>query len=152
MPQASSGKTGIGVVLKRGDGGTPTETFATIANCTNLSAGGVSLNMVDATHLDSPDFYAEFLPGLKTADEWTFTLQWDPSDPTQNGTTGLRKQLEDREIRTFRVDTTAIGLDVSLECDGYISQLGNIEISPTAVMTQSCTLRPSGAPREIDNA
>jgi len=150
MPQATTGKTGIGVTFQRGDGGSP-EVFATIANATNLSAGGVSVNMVDATHLDSPDFYAEFLPGLKTADEWTFTLQWDPSDPTQNGTTGLRKQLEDRTIATFRANTAAIGLLVSLECDAYVSQLGNIEISPEAVMTQSCTLKVSGAPREIDN-
>lgn len=150
MPQASSGKAGIGVVFQVGDGGSP-ETFATVANCTNLSAGGVSVNMIDATHLDSPDFYAEFLPGLKTAEEWSFSLQWDPSDPTQNGTTGLRKLLEDRTLTTFRVDTSAIGLAVSLECDAYVSQLGNIEISPEAVMTQQCTLRPSGAPSEVNN-
>lgn len=150
MPQATTGKTGIGVVMQVGDGASP-EVFATVANVTNLSAGGVSVNMVDATHLDSPNFYAEFLPGLKTADEWTFTLQWDPSDPTQNGTTGLRKFLEDRELKTFKVNTAAIGLDVSLEADCYVSQLGNIEIAPDAVMTQQCTLRPSGAPREVDN-
>lgn len=150
MPQATTGKTGIGVVFQRGDGASP-EVFATIANCTNISAGGVSVNMVDATHLDSPDFYAEFLPGLKTADEWTFSLQWDPTDPTQSGTTGLRAQLEAREIRTFRMNTAAIGLPISLECDAYVSQLGNVEISPEAVMTQSCTLKVSGKPREIDN-
>lgn len=150
MSQASTGKTGIGVVLQRGNGASP-QVFATVANATNLSAGGVSVNMVDATHLDSPNFYAEFLPGLKTADDWTFTLQWDPSDPTQNGTTGLRKQLEDRTIATFRVNTAAIGIVSSLECDAYVSQLGNIEISPEAVMTQSCTLKVSGKPREIAN-
>jgi hypothetical protein len=150
MPQKSTGKAGIGVVLQRGDGGSP-EVFATLANVTTLSAAGVTVNMIDATHLDSPDFYAEFIPGLKSATEWTLTVQYDPSDPTLDGTTGIRKQMEDRTISTFRVNTAAIGLEVSLEADCYVSELGNIEISPEAIMTQSVTLRPSGKPREVDN-
>src|SRR3546814_3460259 len=95
MPQKSTGKAGIGVTLQRGDGSSP-EVYATMANVTQISAGGVTVNMIDATHLDSPDFYAEFIPGLKTADEWTATIQWDPSDPTQNGTTGLRDRKSTR--------------------------------------------------------
>ena len=145
MPQKSTGKAGIGVILQRGDGASP-EAFATIANVTQISAGGVTVNMIDATHLDSPNFYSEFIPGLKTADEWTATIQWDPSDPTQNGTTGLRKQLEDRVSRTFRMNTTAIGLTESLYAECYVSQLGNIEITPEGIMTQQLTLRPTGAP------
>lgn len=150
MGTATTGKAGIGVVLKMGDGASP-EVFTTVANCTNLSAGGVTLNMIDATHLDSPDFYQEFLPGLKAADEWTFTLQWDPSNPTHSGTTGLRAKLEARTLVTFRVDTDAIGMTKSLEADAYVSQLGNVEITPEAIMTQSCTIRPSGKIREVTN-
>lgn len=151
MPAQSTGKAGIGVILQRGDGASP-EVFATIANVTQISAGGVTVNMIDATHLDSPDFYAEFIPGLKTADEWTATVQWDPSNATQNGTTGLRAQMEAREKRTFRMNTAAIGLAESLYADCYVSQLGNIEISPDGIMTQPMTLRPSGAPYVVDNA
>jgi hypothetical protein len=151
MPVKSTGKAGIGVVLQRGDGASP-EVFATIANVTQISAGGVSVNMIDATHLDSPDFYAEFIPGLKTADEWTATIQWDPSDATHNGTTGLRAQLEARQSRTFRMNTSSIGLAESLYAECYVSQLGNIEISPEGIMTQSLTLRPTGAPYMQANA
>ena len=150
MPKKSTGKAGIGVILQRGNGASP-EVFATVANVTTLSAAGVTVNMIDATHLDSPDFYAEFIPGLKTASEWTLTIQYDPSDPTLNGTTGMRKQMEDRTISTYRINTVAIDLEVSLEADCYVSELGNIEISPEAIMTQSVTLRPSGKPREVAN-
>ncbi len=150
MPKKSTGKTGIGVVLQRGSSAVP-PVFATLANVTTLSAAGVTVNMIDATHLDSPDMYAEFVPGLKTATEWTLTVQYDPSDPTLNGTTGLRKQMEDRTIAIFRIDTSAIDLEFSLEADCYVSELGNIEISPEALMTQSVTLRPSGKPREVEN-
>ena len=150
MSQKSTGKAGIGVVMKMGDGADP-QVFAAIANCTNLSAGGVTLNMIEATHLDSPDFYQEFIPGLKAADEWTFTLQWDPSNPTHSGTTGLRSKLEARTLVTFRIDTASIGMTRSLEADAYVSQLGNVEISPEAIMTQSCTIRPTGKVREVTN-
>jgi hypothetical protein len=146
----STGKAGIGVTLDVGNGASP-EVFATVANVTTMSVGGVTLNTIDATHLASPNFYQEFIAGLKAADEWTFTLQWDPSDPTQSGTSGLRKKLEDRVLVTFRANTASIGLPISLEADGFVSQLGNIEISPEAIMTQQCTIRPSGAPREVDN-
>lgn len=151
MPVKSSAKAGIGVVLQRGNGASP-EVFATIANVSQISAGGVTVNMIDATHLDSPDFYSEFIPGLKTADEWTATIGWDPSDPTQNGTTGLRKQMEDRTSSVFRMNTSAIGLTESLYAECYVSQLGNIEITPEGLMTQSLTLRPTGAPYMMSNA
>ncbi|NEI70956.1 hypothetical protein GR212_15335 [Rhizobium lusitanum] len=150
MSQKSTGKAGIGVTMQVGDGASP-EVFTTVANVTTMSVGGVTLNTIDATHLNSPNFYQEFIAGLKSADEWTFTMQWDPTDPTQSGTTGLRAKLEARELVTFRINTQAIGLPISLEADAFVSQLGNIDISPEAIMTQQCTIRPSGAPREVDN-
>ncbi|WPE19962.1 phage tail tube protein [Shinella zoogloeoides] len=150
MSQKSTGKAGIGVTLQRGDGASP-EVFATMANVTQISAGGVTVNMISATHLDSPNFYAEFIPGLKTADEWTATMQWDPSDPTQNGTTGLRKQMEDRTSATFRMNTAAIGLAESLYAECYVQQIGNIEITPEGIMTQPVTFRPTGAPYMLPN-
>ncbi len=147
MGTPTSGKAGIGVIMKVGTGVSP-EVFQTVANCTQVSAGGVTLNMIDATHLDSPNFYQEFIPGLKSADEVTFTLQWDPSVASH---TALRTILDNRQLRTFLVDTSGIGMTKSLECDAYVSKLGNVEISPEAIMTQQCTLRPSGAWRLTNN-
>lgn len=148
MGTLSTGVSGIGVLLKVSDGATPTPAFNTISNVTTLSAGGKTLNMTDSTHLDSPDFYQEFIPGLKAADEWTLTIQWQPSDTQQNLLDDL---LEDRERRTFIVDTDPVGLTLSIEADCYVSNLGNIEISPEAIMTRSVTLRPVGKPRAVAN-
>lgn len=140
---ATSGKTGIGVLLKLGDGASP-EVFATVANVTNLNAGGVSLGTVDATHLDSPNYYEEFLATLKTSEVWTFTLQWDPTNATHDGTTGLRKKLEDRALCNMQVNPFAIGLAKGFAATGYVTQLGNVQISPTGVMTQEAQFRPTG--------
>lgn len=145
----TQGKTGIGVVLKMGDGASP-EVFATVGGVTTLSGGGATMNMADATHLASPNFYEEFLPSLRSAEEWTFTLQWAPGDATQDATTGIRKKFNDRTLTTFRIDATAISLTLGIEADAYVSRLGNVNISPQEVMTMECSIRPSGAPREID--
>lgn len=148
MGTPSSGRAGIGVILKVGTGVSP-EVFLTVANCTQVSAGGRTVNMIDATHLDSPNFYQEFIAGLKSSDEATFTLQWDPANASH---VELGEIFEARELRTFWIDTDGIGMTKSLECDAYVSQLGNVEISPEAIMTQSCTLRPTGAWRLTTNA
>lgn len=148
MGTVTTGKAGIGVLLKVSNGATPTPVFSTISNVTTLSAGGKTLNMIDATHLDSPDFYQEFIAGLKASDEWTLTIQWNPSDTQQNLLDDL---LENRVLRTFIVDTDPIGLPTSIEADCYVSNLGNIEISPEAIMTRSATLRPSGKVRAVAN-
>lgn len=149
MTGATTGKTGIGVVLQVGDGESP-PVFASVANVTNMEVGGITLNMIDATHLGSPDFYSEFLPGLKTSQPWTATIQWDPSDPTQSGDSGLRKYVEDRTKVTLRVDPSAVGIDEGFEADGYVQELGNVTVSPEAVMTMSFNFQPTGRVRIVD--
>ncbi|MER9768871.1 hypothetical protein NKJ09_22725 [Mesorhizobium sp. M0189] len=145
---ASTGKTGIGALLQVGDGESPM-VFATVANVTQLSIGGVTLNMVDSTHLNSPDFYMEQKPGLKKAVDWTGTIQWDPTDPTTGSATGLTKFLEDRSLETFRFNAFQLGITTALEVDANVSSLGNIEVSPEGLMTRPFTLSPSGKVREV---
>lgn len=148
MSSVTQGKAGIGVLLQLGGTASPT-VYTTISGVTELQAGGVSLNMIDATHLDSPNYYQEFIPGLKSADEVTLTLQYSLDDTVHQQ---LRDILEDREIRKWKVDTTAIGATVSLTFSAYISQLGNVTIQPDQIMTQSVTLRPSGAYTTVTNS
>lgn len=148
MP-ASTGKTGIGALLKVSDGASPA-VYATVANVTQLSVGGTSLNMVDATHLASPNYYREQIPGLKSAQDWTGTIQWDPTDATLGSTSGMAKFLEDRTLETFRFDASGIGITTGLEVDAYVSELGNVEVSPEGIMTRSFTLSVTGKVREVD--
>lgn len=148
MGTASTGKAGIGVLLRVSDGADPTPTFNTISNVSTLSAGGKTLATVSSTHLDSPDFYEEFIATLKTSDEWTLTLQWDAADTEQ---VLLDTLLEDRVFRTFIVDTDPLGLPTSIEADCLVINLGNVEISPTEIMSRSVTLKPTGKVRAVAN-
>lgn len=145
---ASTGKAGIGVSLQLSDMESP-PTFATVANVTNLEAGGRTLNTIDATHLASPDFYQEFIAGLKSAAAWTGTIQWDSDDATLDDSTGLGSYLESRELVTLRINFSAIGVDKALEADGLVSELGNLTISPEAIITQTFGFTPSGKPRLV---
>jgi hypothetical protein len=141
----TTGKAGIGVLLKISDMDSP-PTFATVANVTNLEAGGRTLNTIDATHLASPDYYQEFIAGLKSAQQWTATIQWDPSDASLDDSTGLGKSLEDRSDITLRIDFSGVGISKALEATGLVAELGNISVSPEAIMTQNFTFQPSGKP------
>lgn len=146
----TTGKTGAGVFLELLDTDSP-PSFATVANVTNIEAGGRTLETVDATHLASPDKYREFLSTLKTADDWTATVQWDPNDPTLDNTTGLGSRLESGEETTLRVNFSALGTgyDLGLEADGFVTNLGSITIGVDTLMTQPFTFKPTGAPRIV---
>lgn len=141
---ASTGKAGIGVLFEVGDGASP-EVFAAVANVTEVQAGGKTLNTEDATHLNSPNYYMEFIATLKQSDEWTFTMQWDPTDPTQAAATGLDSFLENRTLKNYRVNPSGIGLSEGFGCSAYVTALGNVQITPTGIMTRQCTIKPTGA-------
>lgn len=144
----STGKAGIGVVMQLSDMASP-PTFATVGNVSNLEVGGRTLNTIDATHLASPDFYQEFIAGLKSSQPWTGSVQWDASDPTLDDVTGLAYYLEQRETVTLRIDFTGIGIQKALEADGLVTELGNMSISPEAIISQSFGFQPSGKVRLI---
>lgn len=80
MPETNA-QIGLGAKLgiKAASGGA----YDSFAEVTRLTPAGWTRNTVDATHLESPDAYAEFIAGLKTASDCTFDVNWVPaaSDP-----------------------------------------------------------------------
>lgn len=144
----STGKSGIGVVLQLSDGESP-PTFATVSNVVSLEAGGRTLNTIDATHLASPDFYQEFIAGLKSSQAWTGTIQWDADDATLGDSTGLAQRLEDRELTTLRINFSGIGVNKAFEADGFVTELGNLSIAAESIMTQTFGFQPVGKVRII---
>ena len=71
---ATNAAIGHGTLWKRGDGATPTEVFTTVAEVTAISGPGISRDTIDATHMESPDRYREFVGGLRDGGEITVTL------------------------------------------------------------------------------
>lgn len=143
MP-ATTGKTGLGTVLKLGDGATPTEAFATVANVVSISGGGFTLELVDATHLGSPNYLREWLPSLRSAQAWNMTVQYDPTHATHDASTGFKAAQDNRRLTNVKIDMSGAGFAKSLDASGYFTEVGNIEYSVDGIMTQTVTYQPTG--------
>lgn len=140
---ATTGKTGIGTTLELGDGESP-EGFAIVANVVSIEGGGFTLELVDATHLASPNQLREWLPSLRTAEAWNMTIQYAPTDATHNASTGLRSKLDNRSFTTMRIDMSGTGFALGLQGQGYVTNLGNVSITVDGIMTQTLTFQPTG--------
>lgn len=73
-----AGLDAYGIALKRGDGATPTEVFATIANVTSVKGPEIEREAYDVTAHDSPDGWREFIGGLKDGGEVSIEVNYDP--------------------------------------------------------------------------
>lgn len=96
---ATVGTSGFGTLLKRGDG-TSNETFTTVAEVVNISGPGESLELIDATHMESPSSYREYIPSLLDSGEVTFDMNFLPNDANQSG---LRTDLTGRTKRNWQL-------------------------------------------------
>jgi len=73
-----AGLDAFGIALKRGDGGTPTEVFATIANVNSVKGPEIEREAYDVTAHDSADGWREFIGGLKDGGEVSIEVNYDP--------------------------------------------------------------------------
>lgn len=94
-----AGKDGFGTQFQRGDGGTPTEVFTTIANVTNIGGPERSRETIDMTAHDSPDGYMEFVGGLKDGGTVSLDINYDPTESTHD----LDDDFEDVDPRNYQI-------------------------------------------------
>lgn len=78
---ATQAAIGHGVQFKIGNGATP-EVFTAVAEVTNVTPPGMSRDAVDATHMDSPEKWREFVMGLKDGGEVELELNFVPGSAT----------------------------------------------------------------------
>lgn len=90
-------------LLKMGDGATPTEAFATIAEVKDIKGPKLKSDLEDATSHDSTDGWKEYIPTLIEGGEITFDLQFVPTGATHSYVTGLVKLWVDRTLRNFQL-------------------------------------------------
>lgn len=74
-------RIGHGTLFKIGNGATP-EVFTTVAEVTSITPPGMSRDAIDATHMESPDGWREFIGGLKDGGEVELGLNWVPGSAT----------------------------------------------------------------------
>lgn len=92
----------FGTFLKRGNGGSP-ETFATIAEVGDIDGPDMSLDTEDATSHDSVNGWSEFIGTILNGGEVSFPINFVPSDPTHDVTTGIQQDMVNRTLRNFRL-------------------------------------------------
>jgi hypothetical protein len=139
----NTGKGAQGVVIKMSDGaGTPV--FTTVANVMGMTSSGQTMEMIDATHLDSTDGFREYLPSFKDGGTYDLQIAWDPTNATLNATTGLKAAYDDKALTDFKIDCTGAGVALVISFSAYVSNLG-FAASVGQILTRPVQLRVSGA-------
>lgn len=119
---------GFGTQWQLGDGA-PVESFTNIAEPHNINGVGSTYAIHDATHQQSPDFYKEYIPGLKDDDEFSVDCGYIPADATHDAVTGLWAVHNNRiranmkiiwpftpaQTLSFRALVTKLNVDAPLE-------------------------------------
>lgn len=118
------------------DGG---EAFTTIAEVTGLGGPGETLELIDATHMESPSGYREYIPSLLDSGEISVDLNFLPGTA---GQTGLRSDLVNKVRRNFEMVWTD-GDSTTYSFAGYVT---NIEPSASIddKLSASATIKVTG--------
>lgn len=132
-------RLGYGVKLRLGDGATPTETFAEIAEIKTLDDGD-SAEAVEVTNHQSPGRRKQFIPGLIDGDEISLTLNYIPGHATHSLAAGLRGLVGVQ--RNFRLEEPGNSTGVQVSC--VITNVGRSYPVENA-MEMSVTLKKTGA-------
>ncbi|AZM54166.1 outer capsid protein Hoc [Streptomyces sp. WAC 01529] len=93
-----AGLDAFGTQLQRGDGATPTEAFAPIANVTDITPPGIERETYDVTAHDSEEAWREFIGGLKDGGEVEIEVNYDPREHD-----ALASDFADSEPRSYKV-------------------------------------------------
>lgn len=77
------------------------EIFTTVAEVTNISGPGLSMDTIETTHMESPGAFREFIASLKDPGSVSIDLNFLPSNLNQQGFTS---DFLNRTRRNFRID------------------------------------------------
>lgn len=93
---------GFGTLFKFGDGASP-EVFTTVAEVTNIDGPGLSRAIPEATHMESPNGYREYIGGLKDGEEVTLECNFLPGNATQDPDDGILSLFESGIRTNFQI-------------------------------------------------
>lgn len=93
----------FGTFLKKGDGGSPTEVFATIAEVGDIEGPDMSLATEEVTHQGSPGGWDEYVGTILSGGEISFPINYYPSDSTHDMVTGVQADMVNRVKRNFQL-------------------------------------------------
>lgn len=101
-------KSSFGSFLQAGDGGAP-ESFTTIAEVGDIAGPSLTRDTEEVTNHSSPNGWEEFITTIGRSGEVTFPVNFIPTDPTHDGTTGLVGMAGDGLLRNWRLLISTTG-------------------------------------------
>lgn len=141
----TAAKIGYGCLLQYSDGASP-PVFTTVAEIIDSIEGpGLSRDIPEATHMESPDGYREYIGGLKDGDEVSFTCNYLGANASQ---TGLLTIFESGVRRAWRRSLPMFSPTVNQEFNAIVT--GFRYVTPVDdKMTFEVTLKVTGKPAFI---
>lgn len=128
----------MGTTLTKTKSGSETEDLK-IANLTSIGEIGVESEEIDATDLDSPDNYKEFIAGSKDAGE--VALAGNIKDESN-----VEKMLALAESQSMEEWKVAYPSGATWVFKGFVKSFKDGEKTPDGLATFSATIRISGKP------
>jgi len=138
---------GYRVLLKRLT--TPPSTFTAVAQVADLSGPSVESEQIEASHRadgDPANMWRRYVAGMKDGGEVTFTLIFDPDEPSHDPTlsTSMYALAASGELDVFQLDFPGAGTDrTTATFDAFVSGM-DIAAPLEDALTQDVTLKVSG--------
>ena len=134
-----------GVVFSAGDGATPTEVFATVAQVQELKWSGYSRSVVDSRVLG--DLYPQRMVGPHEAQNVEIKLLWDPADTSHEA---IRSRLIAGSQHNYRIvipdpgayQVAVRGFFTKFEVDALTAEGGEIVVNATLELTALPVVTP----------
>jgi len=120
-----------------------TEAFTLVGEVNSIDGPGLGLETIEATHMQSPEGYREFITSFKDAGEMTVAMNFVPSDSQQDPETGILFDFNNRTKRNWQLvfpDDEATTIDFA----AYVSKFA-VSAPVDNKLGASMSLRVSGA-------
>jgi predicted secreted protein len=146
MPgSASNARLGYGTLLKRRISTSP-DVYQLVAERVSLGGPSMSRDTPDVTHMDSPNGWREFLPGLKDGGEIPIEGNFVPDDPSHNVATGLLSEFYNDMRGHWRIEFPLTGSPaIFWEFDGILSGF-DTDMPVDDKLSFTATVKLSGEP------
>lgn len=134
------GQIGYGTLLKLGNDASP-QVFTTISEVVSINGFGFTASEVNATHMESPNAYEEFVAGLKTGDTMTVVQNMARANTLQNKAVWDAGVRRDWELNFPNVADTLPDYDFSAVPLAWHV----IGVTPGGLLQVETTMRITGA-------
>lgn len=95
--------------------------YAGVAEVKSLGGPSMSRDAVDATNFDSPDDFAEHIPGVAEGGEASLVLNFRPDHVSQGAAAGMSKDFIDGTVRGWQIQFPQFTNTPTLTFQGFIT-------------------------------